>query len=354
MDPAQYEAIYRFGSLDLLKRRVDEFLEYRNALGLRKPRLDFSFVAMSENLNQLAAVSDYARSLGVAEISVHPVIGRHPVHYDLSRELAGPQLRDKFKAELRSAVAGVRKEYPDFTVNVLNPDIDPDPLLCSTPGYFSPDLPEGARIYTCDQSPFETVHILATGDVVTCEVLDEAPIGNLAHESLRSIWNSECYREFRRKYLQSPAPQCRSCVWKQAYRRTGFQSMIDLSEGMNPQLLRGWHQYDGHGVVWSKKNATAALANPRLKQRIRLKGTLAPGPPNTGNLLTVCCNGVSVGGVQNDSGTLRPFNERFSFPEISKRLYLEFSVAQAYRPSLSSSSGDSRDLGFALSRVEVE
>lgn len=353
MDPAQYQAIYRFGSLDLLKRRVADFLEWRNALGLQKPRLDFCFVALAENLDQLAAVAEYARSLGIPEISVHPIIGRHAVPYDFSRELLGQQLRSGFKAELRTAVAALRERHPEFTVNVLNPDLDPNPRLGEIPGYYAPELPERARIHTCDQSPFETVHILAGGDVVVCEVHDEVTLGNLAEQSLRAIWNSERYREFRRKYVEGGVPQCRSCVWKQAYLPGRFRPAIDLADGMSPQLLRGWHQYDGNGVVWSRKHAVAALANPHSRNRIRMAGTLSPGPGGSNNSLAVVCNHVPLGTVQNDSGALSPFDATFPLPRNWDRLFLEFSVSHPYRPSLHSSSSDSRDLGVALRRIEV-
>ena len=90
-------------------------------------------------------VAQYARSVGVPEISIHPIIGRHAIPYDFSRELTGSQLRGGFKNDLRSAVAALRQLHPEFTVNVLNPDLDPNPRLGSVPGYYSPPLPDGAR-----------------------------------------------------------------------------------------------------------------------------------------------------------------------------------------------------------------
>lgn len=353
MDPEQYQAIYRFGSLDLLKRRVAEFLELRSALRLQKPRLDFCFVAMAENLGQLGAVADYAKSLGIPEISVHPLIGRHPVPYDFSRELLGQQLRSGFKDALRDAVAELRARHSEFTVNVLNADLDPNPRLTRIPAYYAPELPPGARIHTCDQSPFETVHVLAGGDVVVCEVHDEVSLGNLAQQSLRAIWNSDLYREFRRKYVEAGIPQCRSCVWKQAHLPEPVQSSIDLSGGMNPQLLRGWHQYDGNGIAWSRKQAVAALANPRFGKSIRIAGTLTPGPAGSNNSLALLCNGLPLGTVQNDSSGYKSFEAAFPVQPKWDRLYVEFSVSHPYRPSLHSSSSDSRDLGVALRRMEV-
>jgi hypothetical protein len=129
MDPEQYQAIYKFGSLDLLKRRVADFLNWKASLGVQKPRLDFCFVAMRENLHQLPAVVEYARSLEIPELSVHPIIGRHLVPHDFSQELMGNQLRAGFKDQLRTEVDAIRSANPGFAVNVLNPDLDVNPRL---------------------------------------------------------------------------------------------------------------------------------------------------------------------------------------------------------------------------------
>src|SRR5690348_16359843 len=221
------------------------------AMGLQKPRLDFCFVAMSENLNQLPAVAEYARAVGVQELSIHPIIGRHLVPHDFSQELAANQLRAAFKDALRREVAAVRDKYPGFTVNVLNPDLDPNPRLSHTPGYYSPALPSGARIYSCDQSPFESVHVLSTADVVVCEVHDEVSFGNLHEQSLRSIWTGARYDDFRRRYAAGAVPECRTCVWKLAYLPGPLLSAVVIADGMTPQLLRGWHAHEGSDLIWS-------------------------------------------------------------------------------------------------------
>jgi MoaA/NifB/PqqE/SkfB family radical SAM enzyme len=353
MDAKQFQEIYKFGSLDLLKRRVADFLEWKSALGLRKPRLDFCFVAMSENLQQLPAVAEYARSVGVPELSIHPIIGRHRAPHDFSEELTGDQLRPGFKDALTSAVAALRSTYPDFTVNVLNPDLDPNPRLSHTPGYYSPLLPAGARIHGCDQSPFESVHVLAGGDVVVCEVHDESPLGNLRDQSLRDIWTGERYAEFRRRYVAGLVPECRACVWKMAYLPEPARSAIVLADGMSPQLLRGWHGYDGSSIIWSKKHALAALANPRRKRRIRIAGILPHAPGGEVNSLTVTCNERPVGRIQNDSLSFTSFDTTLSLPDGWEGLYLALSTSHLFRPSLHSSSTDSRDLGVGLARIEV-
>jgi MoaA/NifB/PqqE/SkfB family radical SAM enzyme len=353
MNPRQYEEIYRFGSLDLLKQRVDDFLKLRSSLGKIKPRLDFCFVAMHDNLDQLSPVAEYVRSVGAVELSVHPIIGRHLVPHDFSKELAENRLREEFKERLRRVVAEVQAAQPELAVNVLNPDLDLHPSLSHTPGYFSPLLPENARIHTCDQSPFESVHILATGYAVVCEVLDEIPMGNLAEQPLREIWQGAAYREFRRRYVTGGVAECNSCVWKQAYIPGLWSSSIEMAGGMSPQLLRGWHSYEGKEIVWSKKKALLALSNSAGKRKIRMVGSLPPAPDAASNCLTISCNGVAVGELRNDSRDFVNFENTFSLPQVWDRLYVELATTHPYRPSLHGSSSDSRDLGVALQRIEV-
>ncbi|MGH9792588.1 MAG: SPASM domain-containing protein [Candidatus Acidiferrales bacterium] len=66
-------------------------------------------------------------------------------------------------------------------------------------------------MHTCDQDPWETVHILANGDVVTCEVREKAVLGNLRRQTLREIWQGAAYQEFRRDYVAGRSLACRTC-----------------------------------------------------------------------------------------------------------------------------------------------
>src|SRR3989441_7234776 len=218
LDEKQYQDIYGFGSLRALKKRIDDVIQLKIRLKKNTPKLDFCFVAMSQNLDQLLPVSRYAMEVGVSEIFIHPVIGRHPVPYDFSRELDSNKLTGDFKDALRRAIDQTRQACPILPITALNPDLEVNPSLSRIPHYYAPLLPPGARIHTCDQSPFESVHVLANGDVVVCEVHDEAALGNLHSVSLREIWDSDRYRRFRREYVTGVNAACRECVWKTAYR----------------------------------------------------------------------------------------------------------------------------------------
>lgn len=353
MDAEQYKAIYQFSSLDLLKARIDEFLRLKREMGVSKPRLEFCFVAINDNLSQLPEVAAYARQVEVSEIFIHPVIGRHVLPYDFSRELAANRLRESFKADLRKVVSSVQTDYPEVVLTVLNPDIDPNPYLSHVPRYYAPRLPSQARIHSCDQDPWETVHILSNGNVVVCEVHDEVPLGSLKEQKLSEIWHSEKYRQFRRRYMLGTIPECRDCVWKRAFLPSSLASAIFAKDGMSAQLLRGWHYQEGEQIIWSKKESLIVLRNVHRGRRIRLVGILPDGLGET-NVLRIECNGRMIGQITNSSHSFLSFDSCFHCGQFgSDLLHLKLTTSQLFRPALRGLSRDNRDLGFAFYRAEV-
>ncbi|MBN1570058.1 MAG: SPASM domain-containing protein [Acidobacteria bacterium] len=354
MDARQYRDIYRLATLELLKERVDDLLRIKLEQHTDKPRLDFCFVAIHENLDQLIEVARYAGHVGNAEIFIHPVIGRHPVSHDFSKELSANKLTDSFKEDLRKVIAVTRKAVPDIPVTVLNPDINLHPRLGCSPAYFAPRLPAGASIHTCDQSPFESVHILANGDVVVCEVHDEVPVGNLHNQSLREIWNGDRYQEFRRKYRNSEIPECCDCVWKMAFLPMPWKSEISAADGMSPQLLRGWYFNEGDTSIWSRRESLLALENSRRAKRIRICGFLSRAPKGKINTLRIKCNERDIGCIANPGGSERHFNDEFLLPVRDSKLFFSFFCEYTFRPVLWEINSDTRDLGFALEKIEIQ
>jgi len=81
-DPAKYAEIYRYSSFENLAARLDEFLTICRELP-DAPTVDFAFVAMRQNLDELAPVAGLARDLGIRDITIFPVMRRDeiPVHF---------------------------------------------------------------------------------------------------------------------------------------------------------------------------------------------------------------------------------------------------------------------------------
>src|SRR5207244_3610657 len=129
LDEKQYQDIYGFGSLPALKKRIDDVVGLKIRLQKQTPKLDFCFVAMSQNLDQLLPVSRYAMDAGASEIFIHPIIGRHPVPFDFSRELDSNELTTDFKDSLRRAVAARRAVCPALPITPPNTDLHVHPLV---------------------------------------------------------------------------------------------------------------------------------------------------------------------------------------------------------------------------------
>jgi MoaA/NifB/PqqE/SkfB family radical SAM enzyme len=353
MNSRQYRDMYGFGTLEVLKERISDFGRIKRELGVSQPRLDLCFVAIHENLGQLREVARYAALAGASEVFVHPVIGRHLVPHDFSQELCANRLQESFKRDLRRAVADSRTAAPGIPITVLNPDIDPNPRLGREPAYYAPPLPANGRIHTCDQSPFESVHVLANGDVVVCEVLDEVPLGNLRSQTLRDIWHSGRYREFRSKYAGADIRECRNCVWKMAYLPAPWKSVISAADGKNPQLLRGWHFGERETVVWSKRESLLELSSGGQSRRLRLTGLLARAPAGGTNTLQVFCSAQEIGRIVNTGSCELPFDEMFPLPSGNGPRSFRFLTEHTFRPASLGINADTRDLAFALERAEL-
>ncbi|HYR42622.1 MAG TPA: radical SAM/SPASM domain-containing protein, partial [Terriglobia bacterium] len=334
LDEKQYQNIYGFGSLRALKERIEDVIQAKIRLKKNTPKLDFCFVAMSENLNQLLPVCRYAMEVGASEISIHPVIGRHPVPYDFSRELNSNKLTTQFKESLRRAVAETRAACPGLPITVLNADLEVNPVLRPVPHYYAPSLPAGGRIHTCDQSPFESVHVLANGDVVVCEVHDEVALGNLHSTGLREIWHSDRYRRFRREYVSGMNASCRDCVWKTAYNPEPWKSRIHASDGLSPQLTRGWWVEPGAPAIWSKKRSIAELRIDSPARQLRIEGILPHDPVTHSNSLVISGRGHAFASIGNPTRQFLEFDRTFPLSTaVGNRLVFEFATRQTFRPS---------------------
>ena len=291
MDPAQYEEIYRFGSLDDLPQKIRRFLSLRDKHARTKPWLDFAFVAMRRNLDELLRVAEFAGKCGVREIFVLPVIRRDEIPYRFDQELEGRRLRPAFQEALDAVVQQTERRYPSIRINVSatearhQPAIGPRPRPCAGP------LPPGARIHTCEQSPWDTAHILAGGDVVVCEVQDKVSMGNLHAAPLVDIWHGAKYREFRHRYLGGEDSVCRECPYKTVYKPSELQPCIEAQAGPTSQLLRGWHPPQNEDVIWSKRHSRMVLSRKTGHAALRISGVLPPGPAGSANTLELRSGG---------------------------------------------------------------
>jgi len=350
LDPQGFQQIYRFSSLDAMRERLAQFLAMRRELNART-RLDFAFVATHDNVQDLPALAAYALETGVSEIFVHPVLKRDPIAADFSAETDGTHLTADFRRELAAAVEAAGRAAPNVRVMIANPSAEGESHdLSFTPRYYPGPLPAGARIATCDQNPWETVHVLANGDVVVCEVQDKVALGNLGCQSLEEVWNGPAYRDFRRRYSAGDPAPCRDCPWKMAYRPAPLEARVSAALG-GAQLARGWHDRE-ENIVWSKGDSLLILDGGRGGGRLHLSGVLPAAAG--GNVLRVQRGGQTIGEVVNDSAHDHVFDASFLLDTpAGEPLYLTLKTREVFSPQARGTGSDGRVLGFALSFAEL-
>lgn len=352
LDAEQFRSVYRHMSVDDMTRKIERLLQVRDALGSRKPAVDFAVVAMQRNLEQLPRIAAYADRLGIAQLFVHPVISRDPLPLRFDEELDDGRLRPEFIAALSRTVDEIAAQYPRLEVDFSTSEVGAQHELDGVPRHFAGTLPPGARIHSCDQDPWDTVHILANGDVVTCEVRDKIVLGNVRESTLREIWRGEQYRRFRSDYVNARAAECRQCPYKIAYRPSEPRAAIALDGGMDAQLLRGWYPAES-GIVWSMGRSLATLAPRHAARALRIEGILPPRDAGSRNQLVVEAGSGQLGTIRNESSEMLQFQTelRFAAPVTAETTFA-FETAGVYRPA-EHGSPDSRGLGFALRRLEL-
>jgi len=309
LDPQQYGELYRFSSLDDVKRNLEIL-----AGSPRSPIVDLAFVAMERNLDELPKVARYAAFIGAAEVSVHPVIERDPLPQAFHQERKIDfidQVRDQAKAASAFVPVTVARPLPPAQVHQTG-------------------------VATCEQNPWETIHILSNGDVVVCEVLDRQLMGSVVHETLEAVWRGNPYRKFRAAYVSARAGACAECVW----RRSGpiaFTNLIARQRGTS-QFVRGWYADTVEPALWSRRSSAIVLNRSYGEDMLQLSGMLP------GGALQVRCQGLTVATVS------KPGEFDVSAPIPKGRqsaIVLEFETSETMCPARTGGA-DGRELGFAL------
>ncbi len=211
-----FNDVYRFSSLPALRKSL-ELLADLSRVNSGRPEIDFAFVAADRNVSQLPGVAALAERCGVRRILVQPLAYRDPIPYSFVELDADRRIQGAFKRRLQEAIEETRRRAPAIDLIVTDPDASECRPLTECPSAFPATLPAGAGIFSCRENPWETTHLRANGDVVTCGWRDHDVIGNLAGQSMREIWQGEAYYRFRQNYMEGREARCLSCHWKEAY-----------------------------------------------------------------------------------------------------------------------------------------
>jgi radical SAM protein with 4Fe4S-binding SPASM domain len=350
LDEEQFEGIYRFSSLATMRQRIEGAI----ALAKTAPReleIDFAFVAMKRNLAQIDAVAEYAVRLGITRLAVHPVIRRDPIEETFEMELEDDRLRPAFVAELKARIDAVRIRHPQLAIESSTPELEHAAPLSVEPRYFPHAIPAGAMIHSCDQDPWETIHILADGSVVSCEQRDRITLGNLRTASLSELWHGESYRSFRAAYIAARDAQCSVCPYKKVRLSAEVPQRFLAPDTGRASLLDGWYADDAEKIVWSRTVAQMQL-RANGKGRVKVTGYLPSGIDGR-NRIEVRADGRQIAAFVNRGTALQEFRIDTAW-HGQGQIMLEFATSEDYCPMERGESRDSRRLGFALAEASFD
>jgi radical SAM protein with 4Fe4S-binding SPASM domain len=353
LDTAQYANIYGHSSIEAVRQKIAALLAARDGMGSRTPVLDLAMVVMRRNLGQLQPLAAYAAEIGAAGLAIHPVIRRDPTPDRFEEELDGERLRPAFLAELAQQVAEIRRLHPGLPLSVSTPEIDDGAQrLCERPIPHPGVLPAGAQIHSCEQNPWDTVHILADGSVVSCEVRDRLTLGRIASDGsgpgLAEIWAGSAYADFRARYRAGAVPECRDCPYKTAFLPGPAMAFIAADTGAHAQLQHGWHPTDGSGLLWAKRSAALTLARASSARALHIAGLV----PATVGRVRVDVDGVLAGWLAADAEQATWVAYDLPLPAGSAPMAsIVLSAERALVPAREGLGADVRELGFGMQRI---
>lgn len=349
-----YQQIYGHSTVASLHENLTLLQSLKKTFESHLPLIDFAFVAMERNLQELPLVVELANSSGVHQVDIHPVIRRDEISEIFSQELIAGNLTNPFRLRLSQALRDLEIAYPHIDINTSNKELEQTACLGGYPIAYPPALPEGAKIFSCEQNPWNTVHVLANGDLVSCEVRDQTPLGNLNNSDLYSIWHNESYQTFRRNYVAGLDEKCSNCIYKFAYlsdEAVEVKSYLSPSE-CQQQLLIGWHFAEPHHVWSSMNDARAVLAKPPGATHMTITGLLPAAKKLDGNILRVSVAGAEYR-VKNPGENHIPFKLDILLPQdLEQLIIVDFNVAHVFSPQQQKAGTDARQLGFLLSEIK--
>jgi MoaA/NifB/PqqE/SkfB family radical SAM enzyme len=190
---ALFEQIRRGASFTRVIGNVGDFIERRNRLGRRRPRVVIAAVAMKDNVEELPALVDLASSLGADVLEINYLMAYKKELVDRSlffdRRRANAALLEVLKRANRKRI-GVR--LPDLFV------VDGEPV---------PPRPQRSCL-----RPYDFTYIGYDGNVRPC-CFPLLYLGTIAETDFREIWNGSGYRGLRRAFAEGKPPEfCRACL----------------------------------------------------------------------------------------------------------------------------------------------
>ena len=191
--PGVYESIRKGGSFRTLTRNIQELNRCRKeAGGSAGFSMNFNFVLMEQNCRELERIVGFAVDNEFIQIKISPVIAP-------AADSGLPRLPPEFLRRLPDLKQEIFQEARRHGIDVFYavPDCGParaEAAAAVGPSGPAPSLFSGARLCYL---PWQHLSIGDRGRVLPHECFCRQPVGDIATESLRQIWNNGAMRSYR-------------------------------------------------------------------------------------------------------------------------------------------------------------
>lgn len=207
-----YEKFRIGASFDKLKHNINNLKVYKKKYNLDKPVVNFSFLSVRSNIEELPQLVRLAKELDVSSITVR--------HMNIpSEELANESLL--YHKELTTKMFNEAKAVSrDLNIKLILPAVFSDGEVGSIQG-------EDVN-YRCS-NPWTSLCIHVNGNTQPCHFIFHKDFGNILEKTPDEIWNGELYRTLR-KTVMSNTPSfkvCKACSLKADFSKLSFKRQLN-------------------------------------------------------------------------------------------------------------------------------
>ncbi len=207
-DRASYLAVRGKDFFNRIVRDVGKFIAYQKQVGATTPRVSLWLTGLKETVEQLPAFVRLAAAMGVTAVHLQRLVFDES-GYGLAS--AKNSLFESTQAEEQASIEAARAIGAELGVTL-------DASGATEPG-LSLKRGAGDQPWSTCRRPWSLMYFTAHGRALPCCIAPFAvrgysnyTLGDASQQSLREIWNSPAYRDFRASLLSDapPAP-CRNC-----------------------------------------------------------------------------------------------------------------------------------------------
>ena len=207
-DRASYLQVRGKDFFDRIVRDVGRFTTYQRQVGATTPRVSLWLTGLKETVQQLPAFVRLAADMGVREVHLQRLVFDETGYGKARAELS---LFESTRAEETAAIEAAQVVGAALGVTL-------DASGATEPGVSLKRQADDRAWATC-RRPWSLMYFTAHGRALPCCIApfsvrgyNHYTLGDATQESLRDMWNSPAYRDFRTALLSDapPAP-CKNC-----------------------------------------------------------------------------------------------------------------------------------------------